>query len=119
MALLVRSATFVTSDSPADAVERCRVWLVQHASARVVAHRPEHLEVLSGSQVKLRLLGGAFIAPSSLPVCTVVDATATAGGSEVTVRATDAVGFGFKIGMKRKYERWLAEIISGLRAAGV
>ena len=36
MATLTRSATFVTSDPPAEAVERCRAWLVQHASAGVL-----------------------------------------------------------------------------------
>lgn len=119
MAAISRSARFVTSDPPAEAIERCRAWLAQHASARVVTHEPGHLVVASGSQVKLRLIGGAFIAPSSLPVRTVVDATATASGSELTVTATDAIGFGLKTGMKKKYERWLGEIVSGLRAAGV
>jgi hypothetical protein len=119
MATLSRSATFVTSDPPAEAVERCRAWLAQRASAEVVIQEPEHLEVASGSQIKLRLIGGAFVAPSSLPVRTVVDARPTATGSELTVTATDSVGFGLKTGMKKKYERWLEEIVSGLRAAGV
>jgi hypothetical protein len=119
MATLSRSATFVTSDPPAAAVERCRAWLERRASAEVVIQETDHLEMVSGSQVKLRLIGGAFVAPASLPVRTIVDAAATVTGSELTVTATDAVGFGLKTGMKKKYERWLEEIISGLRAAGV
>jgi hypothetical protein len=119
VAPITRTATFVTSDPPAEALERCRAWLVQHASAEVVARSDARLEARSGSQVKLRVLGGAFIAPSSLPVRVVVDAAATPRGSELTVTAADAIGFGLKTGMKGKYTGRLDEIVSGLRAAAV
>jgi hypothetical protein len=119
MAPITRTATFVTSDPPPEALERCRAWMAQHASAQVVAHTAERLELTSGSQVKLRLIGGGFIAASSLPVRTVVDAVATETGSELTVTAVDTVGFGIKTGMKGKYQRWLDEIVSGLRASAV
>ena len=38
-------------------------------------------------------------------------------GTEVTVTAEDAVGFGAKTGMKSRYLVWLGEITAGLRAA--
>jgi hypothetical protein len=119
MAPITRTATFATSDPPAEALERCRAWMAQRASARVDFQTAVRLELTSGSQVKLRLIGGRFVAASSLPVRTVVDAVPTATGSELTVTATDAVGFGPRTGMKGMYQRWLDEIVSGLRAAAV
>ena len=61
--------------------------------------------------------GGAFIAASSLPTRTIVTIDSGSGGSKVGVTAQDAVGFGLKTGMRGKYERWVASVVDGIRAA--
>ena len=75
------------------------------------------IEAKTGSQAKMRILGGAFIANTSLPARTNVSLQAGAGGTEVTAVAADAVGFGAKVGMKGKYEALLPELVAGVRAA--
>jgi hypothetical protein len=86
-------------------------------SHRVLVDTAERLEVASGSQAKMRIIGGAFIAASSLPTRTIVTIEPRAGGADVMVHAQDAVGFGLKTGMKHKYENWVASIVDGIGAA--
>ena len=42
---------------------------------------------------------------------------ASAAGTQVTVKADDAVGLGLKTGMRGKYEQWLDEIVQGVQTA--
>ncbi len=62
----------------------------------------------------MRILGGAFIAASSLPTRTVVETT---GDGQVAVAVTDAMGFGAKTGIRGKYERWLEEVVQAVKHA--
>jgi len=116
MAPLTHADTFDVSGSPAEVRDGVLTWFRPY-SHRVVVDTLDRLEVLSGSQVKMRLIGGAFIAASSLPTRTIVTIDAGAAGSRVGVTAQDAVGLGLKTGMRRKYERWVALIVDGIRAA--
>src|ERR1700674_3691462 len=109
MAPLAYTDTFDASLSPAEVRARVLTWFRPYAH-RVVVDTIDRLEVISGSQAKMRLIGGAFIAASSLPTRTVVTIDAGATGSQVGVTAQDAVGFGLKTGMKHKYEGWVASI---------
>jgi hypothetical protein len=112
MTPITNTARFQTGLGSDDVRERTIAWFA-HLTHRVDVDEPGRLVVSSGSQAKMRLLGGAFIARSSLPTRTEI---AWVGG-DVTVTAQDAVGFGVKTGMKGKYEEWCAEIVAGVRAA--
>ncbi len=119
MAPLSSTETFTTGLGPADVLARTQEWFAKY-KGQVVATEDGTIEVKSGSQAKMRLIGGAFIAGSSLPArttITMVPNPEDGAGTEVTVTALDAVGFGVKTGMKTKYQKWLAEITSGLRTA--
>ncbi len=116
MAPLTHTDTFDVSLTPAEVRERVLTWFRPY-SHRVVVDTLDRLEVVSGSQAKMRIIGGAFIAASSLPTRTVITIDAAAAGSRVGVTARDSVGFGLKTGMKHKYEQWVTSIVDGIRAA--
>ena len=116
MAPLTSTATLDVSLPPAEVRDRVLTWFRPY-SHRVLVDTVDRLEVASGSQAKMRLIGGAFIAGSSLPTRTIVTIDADAPGSRVTVTAQDAVVVGLKTGMKHKYEQWVASIVDGIRAA--
>jgi len=113
MAKLIRTETFRPSVAPDEIRGRVAAWF-DHLDHKVVADAPDRLEITSGSQLKLRLIGGAFIAGSSLPTRTVVEQGAD---GQVTITVTDAIGFGIKTGMRQKYERWIDEVVQALRSA--
>ena len=115
MAPLSTSQTFDVSLAPAEVRARVLTWFRPYAH-RVVVDTIDRLEVASGSQAKMRLIGGAFIAASSLPTRTIVTMEPHDGRTQAGVTAQDAVGFGLKTGMKGKYERWVAEIVEGIGA---
>jgi hypothetical protein len=116
VAAISLSDTFAASTDAAGVRERVLSWFAQLPHS-VVSDGPERIEIKTGSQAKMRLLGGALIAASSLPIRTVVTLEPSSGGTWVTVTASDAVGFGVKTGMKGKYERRVAEVVTALRAA--
>jgi hypothetical protein len=116
MAPLNRSVKFQSSLAPDAARERALGWFGGY-QYKVAHDSPDRLEVKTGSQTKMRLLGGAFIAASSLPTLVTLTIRPAASGSEIEVAAQDAVVVGIKTGMKGKYERWLQEICEGLQAA--
>jgi hypothetical protein len=116
MAPISRTTSYTTALAPAQVRDETLSWFAA-VSHTVVTDTADRLEVKSGSQAKMRLIGGAFIAGSSLPARTVVTMVPAGGGTQVTVSADDAVGVGVKTGMKGKYEQWLGEIVDGLRAA--
>jgi hypothetical protein len=113
---LSSTESFTTELAPAEVLARAQEWFAPY-KAQVVGSDDGTLVVKSGSQVKMRVIGGAFIAASSLPTVTRVTLTANGATTDVTVTAEDAVGFGMKTGMKGKYLGWLGEITAGLRAA--
>ncbi len=112
MAPITATATFTTTIDAGQVRDRVLAWFA-HLTHRVEQDEPGRLVVHTGSQTKMRLLGGAFIAASSLPTRTEVSWS----DSQVTVTATDAVGLGVKTGMKGKYQAWAGEIVDGVRAS--
>jgi hypothetical protein len=117
MAPLTHTVTFGTTLTPEQARERALGWFAGYQH-KVAQDSADHLEVKTGSQAKMRLLGGAFIAGSSLPTLTTLTIRpGAAGGSDVEVVSRDTVTVGVKTGMKKKYQRWLEEIGAGLQQA--
>jgi hypothetical protein len=116
MAPMSRTTSYTTELAPGEVRRRTLAWFAT-VSHTVVTDTADRLEVKSGSQAKMRLIGGAFIAASSLPTRTVVTMAPQGGGTAVTVTADDAVGLGLKTGMKGKYEQWIATIVDELHAA--
>jgi hypothetical protein len=118
MTPITRATTFHTSRAPAEALDLGKGWLSNRVSTVVGSESPDRVELKTGSQAKMRLLGGAFIAASSLPARTVIAVQpGTGGGTDVTVTACDAIGFGLKTGMRGKYGGWLGEIVAGIQSA--
>lgn len=115
MAALSHREQFTAPVSPDTARQRVLDWFAKYRPR--ASEITGGLEIKTGSQLKMRLLGGAFIAASSLPTRTTVTLTPSGGATDVTVVAEDTVTVGVKFGMKRKYEGWLAEIGTGLKAA--
>jgi hypothetical protein len=113
MAPLTRTESFRPTVSAGEVRDRVMAWF-EHLDHKLVDDSPGRLEIRSGSQLKLRLLGGAFIAGSSLPARTLVETTVD---GQVTVTVSDAMGFGAKTGMRRKYERWLDEVVQSVKRA--
>ncbi|MGZ4691686.1 MAG: hypothetical protein ACXVKA_02695 [Acidimicrobiia bacterium] len=116
MAPIGHTASYTTGLTPEQVRERTLGWFAR-VSYKLTVDAPDRLVIETGSQAKMRLLGGAFIAASSLPARTIVTMAPSAAGTDVTLSADDAVGFGLKTGMKGKYEKWLAEIVAGVQAA--
>jgi hypothetical protein len=116
MAPLTQTQTFTASQPPNEVHDRVLGWFAKYRP-RVEVDSADSLEINTGSQLKMRLIGGAFIAGSSLPTHTTVTMTAAGSGTQVSVTARDTVGVGFKLGMKRKYETWLSQIATGIQAA--
>jgi hypothetical protein len=116
MAPITHTDTFTVSLDVAQVRERVLAWFAS-VSFKVADDTPDRLEVKSGSQAKMRGLGGAFIAATSLPTRTVITMVPSGATTEVTVTASDAVGIGAKTGMKAKYDGWTSDIVSGLRTA--
>jgi hypothetical protein len=114
VAAITNTDTFTVSLDASQIRDRVVKWFAS-VSFKIVTDTPERLELKSGSQTKMRGLGGAFIAPTSLPARTVITMAPSGATTTVTVTASDAVGFGAKTGMKKKYESWLADIVSGVR----
>jgi hypothetical protein len=116
MAAITSSARFTSTLAAADVRSKALDWFKSY-TYKIEVDEPSELVVYTGSQVKMRLLGGAFIAGSSLPTRTTIELAASGAGTAVTITARDSVGLGVKTGMKGKYEGWTAEITAGLRAA--
>ena len=119
MAELTHAETFTTPLTPQEGRDRVLAHF-QSLRAKVTVHDEggvPQVEARTGSQAKMRILGGAFIANTSLPARTTVALRPGAGGTEVTATASDAVGFGAKVGMKGKYEALLPELVAGVRSA--
>ena len=72
MALVSRSASYTTHLDAEHVRERALAWFgrLQH---RIVSDTPDQIEITTGSQAKMRLLGGVFIAGTSLPAADCLD----------------------------------------------
>lgn len=116
MASISQSVQFTTPLGPADVRAKALEWFASYTH-KIEGDEPNRLTVYTGSQVKMRLLGGAFIAESSLPTRTTIELAPSGSGTSVSITSQDSVGLGVKTGMKGKYERWTEEITAGLRTA--
>ncbi len=115
MAPISKTETFTVSLNPTEVRERTLAWFGSTKHTLTV-DEADRFEVKSGSQAKLRFLGGAFIGPASLPSRTLVTMEPVDGQTRVTVTASDAIGFGAKTGIKAKYTARVEEIATELRA---
>lgn len=117
MVAITHTDAFSLADSP-EAVLARAVECFQHLGARPMAAPAGSVAAATGSQLRMRLLGGAFISPRHLPLTMAVEARpAPDGTTAVTITVSDAVGFGLKTGMKGRYERLTIERAGELRAA--
>ena len=117
MVAITHTDTFTLPDSPDDVLARAVAYF-QHLGARPMAAAEGSVAAATGSQLRMRLLGGAFISPRHLPLTMAVEARPSPdGATAVTITASDAVGFGLKTGMKGRYERLTTERAGELRAA--
>jgi hypothetical protein len=86
--------------------------------ARMSTVSDSYIEAKTGSQVSMRLKGGAIASPTELPMrIAVVVRADDSQGTVVQVTTSDVVVIGFKFGMKRKYERAFADVIEQVRVA--
>jgi hypothetical protein len=116
LASISHSEQFTTPLGAVDVRAKALEWFAGY-SHKIEGDEPNRLTVYTGSQAKMRLIGGAFIADSSLPTRTTIELTPSGTGTSVSVTAQDSVGLGVKTGMKGKYERWTEQITAGLRTA--
>jgi hypothetical protein len=116
MALITSSTEFTSTLPPAEVRSTAIEWFNDYAY-RIEEDEPSRLTVYTGSQTKMRLIGGAFVAGSTLPTRTTIEMTPSGSGTSVSVRAEDSVKVGVKTGMKGKYQKWTEQITAGLRDA--
>jgi hypothetical protein len=84
-----------------DCVEAARRTLVDMGAKPVVAgyRITGHL----GSQLKMRIVGGAFCPNRWLPIEVIVDVLEVGGQRQVVASVAEMHGVGFMIGMEKKY----------------
>lgn len=70
MAPVSRTASYTTALEPEHVREKALAWFGR-VPYRIVSDTPDRIEIATGSQAKMRLLGGIFIAATSLPARTV------------------------------------------------
>jgi hypothetical protein len=116
MGMITSTAQFNSTLPPAQVREKAIDWFKSY-SYKIEEDAPGRLTVYSGSQVKMRLIGGAFVAGSTLPTRTTLELTPSGAGTDVKVMAEDSVKVGIKTGMKGKYQKWTEQITAGLRDA--
>lgn len=86
---------------------------------RLLRSEDRLIECKFGSQVMMRLLGGAFIPHSKLPKLAIVRLIETkpGGGTTVTLEVREAVGVGFKVGMIKKLRGSLDQLAEEIMLA--
>lgn len=116
MAQIVAEETWVTSLDAERARAAVESFFAQER-IEVKSQSAGELTGYQGSQLQMRLLGGAFINPKKLPKRAIVRLEPAGGGTTVTARFEDAVGVGAKTGMKGRYERALSDLLARLKQA--
>lgn len=86
---------------------------------RPVRSEDRLIECKFGSQVMMRILGGAITPHSRLPKLAIVRLAETkpGGGTTVTLEVREAVGIGFKVGMIKKLRRSLDQLADEIMLA--
>ena len=87
--------------APGDCVEAARRTLAEMGGKPVITGG--RVTALLGSQLKMRLAGGAFCPARWLPIDVVVEVLDIGGQRQVVVSVAERLGLGAMIGMERKY----------------
>ncbi len=116
MAQISHTESFTAAMDPVAIRERVLGYFAPNGP-KVITDTPDRLEVKSGSQLRFRLMGGAFIRPEALPTRTVIEMEPAGASTTVKVTASDAIGFGAKTGVKAKYRDRVETVTAELRAA--
>jgi len=97
----------------ADCVEAARRTLAEMGGKPVVtgARISGHF----GSQVKMRIVGGAFCPLKWLPIEVVVDVLDAGGQRQVVVSTAEKHGFGIMLGMETKYRTHCSQTATHVR----
>lgn len=115
MAPMTRTESFVVERAP-DEARQMILSKLGSMGAHVGTVIDTHIEAKTGSQLATKLKGGLSAKPTELPMRTSIDLSGE--GQRTTVRVTTAAtAFGFKLGVKTKYERALQATIEELRMA--
>ena len=102
--------------TPLEQAKQAVVGYVLHAGGKISSDAGSAIVGEFGSQLKTRLLGGAFIGRESLPREVVVSFETLDGQTVVTVTARDAVGFGSRLGMADKLQLALYESAQAIKS---
>src|SRR5437016_4062849 len=111
---LVETEVFLVDRGPEE-VRAAILSKLTSMSARVGTVSDAYIEAKTGSQVAMRLKGGWIAKPIELPMRTAIALQPGDRGTQVQVTVTEAVGFGFKFGMKNKYREALRAMIEEMR----
>lgn len=111
-----RTGSFVVG-KPIQEVRDLILAKLASMGARMNTVSDSYVEAKTGSQVAMRLKGGMIAKPTELPMRTSVALHSQGDSTSVQVTTSDVVVFGFKLGMKNKYDHALQEMIDELRAA--
>ena len=84
-----------------DCVEAARRTLTEMGAKPVVAGY--RITGKLGSQLKMRIVGGAFCPNRWLPIEVVVDVMDAGGQRQVVASVAEKLGIGFMIGMEKRY----------------
>jgi|TARA_B100001146_G_scaffold53882_1_gene47204 hypothetical protein len=71
--------------------------------------------VTTGSQVKMRLIGGAFGSASWIPTKIVVHLDSSGDETEVKASVSENIGLGGSAGMRKKIQQRIAELLFALQ----
>ena len=94
-------------------LDKARELVVQALNAdgcKVIVESPTRLTASRGSQLKMRLLGGAFVNIKVLPVRLGVDFIDTGAEQRVNFSAVDDLEFGLMIGMETRYREAVQDV---------
>lgn len=116
MARLQHSAQIESKRSAKESRERVLAYFAS-IGARMLTVSDDYLEARTGSQVGTRVKGGMIARPSEFPMRTLIVIRSIEGGSSLDVTVVDDLGFGFKVGMKNKYQRGFEERVADVSAA--
>jgi hypothetical protein len=96
-----------------DCVEAVRRTLADMGAEPVVAGY--RITGKLGSQLKMRIVGGAFCPNRWLPIEIVVDVLDAGGQRQVVASVAEKLGVGFMIGMEKKYRAHCQETATFVR----
>lgn len=103
----------VTAAGPVECVNAaCRALASMGGKPEVQGYR---IQGKLGSQLKMRVIGGAFAPLSWLPTDVVVDVTEANGQRQVFVSVAERIGFGIALGMEGRMKTHCYQTAVALR----